>query len=102
MLNKIRHYWKKAVHLGIPFPHAYDPVEKLPSFRLFGAYVSFVVAVGSVLWLHYDASAIAGSVAAISLYALCMTFYLIKKLTGAKIDFSAKKLELNNDKKSES
>lgn len=97
MIDTIRKYWNKAVHLGLPFPHAYDPVEKLPSFRLFAAYISFIIAAVSVLWLHYDASAVAGTVAAIAFYALCMTFYLIKKLTGAKINFSEKKLELSNE-----
>lgn len=93
----LRKYWHKAVHLGLPLPHAYDPVEKLPSFRLLAAYVSFFAALVSTAYLHFDATAVAGTLAAISMYVLSMTFYLIKKLSGAKIDLSAKKFELSNN-----
>lgn len=86
---------KKAIDSGLPLPHAYDPAAKGPSFRLLTAYISFVVAVSSVVALHVWSSLLAATCTAIAFFGLNMIFYMLKKLTSAKIDLNDQELSLN-------
>lgn len=97
MLAKLKQAINLAISAGLPLPHAYDPVAKQASFRLLTAYISFLVAVGSIVSLHVWPSLLSATITSISFYGLCMIFYMLKKLTGAKIDLDDKKIELSND-----
>lgn len=88
---------KKAVNAGLPFPHAYDPVPKQPSFRLLTAYVSFLIATISVIALHFNAGLLVASGVSIAYFALNMVFYMLKKLTKAKIDLDDQQIDLESD-----
>jgi hypothetical protein len=96
MLKHIKSSLKNAIENGIPFPHAYDPVPKKPSFRLLCAYTSFLVATASVVALHFVPVETA-TWTAIGFYGLCMVFYMLKRLTSAKIDLDDRSLELSDN-----
>lgn len=96
-MNFLQKYWEKAINLGLPLPHAYDPVEKIPSFRLLSAYISFLLTICSIVYLHII-DPHSGTLAALGLWTLAMVFYLLKKLSSAKIDFAEKKFEVNSEK----
>jgi hypothetical protein len=96
MLNKLKNVFKLAIESGLPLPHAYDPVPKEPSFRLLCAYISFVLATVSVVALHFVPVSIA-TWTAIGFYALCMIFYMLKKLSKAKVDLDDRSFELNSE-----
>lgn len=96
MLDRLKQAFKLAIDAGLPLPHAYDPVPKEPSFRLLCAYISFVVATVSVVALHFAPVSIA-TWTAIGFYALCMLFYMLKKLSKAKIDLDDRSIELDSE-----
>jgi hypothetical protein len=82
---------------GIPFPTAREEPEGQPSFTLFTAWVSFVIAAVSVIDLHFHAERIGATLTAIFFWTLAMIFYRIRNLQKAKIDLSKKEVELDGD-----
>jgi hypothetical protein len=95
----LKHYVAKLIEKGLPLPHAYDPVPKVPSFRLLAAYLSFLLALGSNIALHFFAIETA-TWTAIVFFAICMVFYMLKRLTKASIDLDDKSVSLESDEKS--
>ena len=85
----------KIAELGLKLPHAYDPVTKQASFRLLIAYISFILATGSVLALHFHPELLIATSVSIGFFSLCMIFYMLKKLQSAKIDLDDKEISLN-------
>lgn len=83
---------------GLPLPHAYDPALKQPSFRLLTAYSSFLLAIGSLIALHFNSEIFVASAMSIAFFALNMIFYMLKKLYSAKIDLDDKEISLNSEK----
>lgn len=79
---------------------AYDPISQKPSITLLMAYVSFILAVGSVVALHFE-SFLMGCIAAITLSTISTIFYLIRSLNKAKINLEEKSFELENSEKEE-
>lgn len=93
----LKETFKRLVERGLPLPHAYDPVPKEPSFRLLAAYISFIIASVSVIILHIFPSVSIATWTAIGYFTLCMVFYMLKKLTSAKIDLDDRQISLNSD-----
>jgi hypothetical protein len=87
---------RKIAENGLRLPHAYDYETKKPSFRLLAAYTSFLIACLSVISLHV-AKHTEATLTAIGFFALCMVFYMLKRLTKAKIDLDSKSIELDSD-----
>ena len=93
----IKQALKQLIERGLPLPHAYDPVPKEPSFRLLAAYVSFVIASISVITLHIWPQTSVATWTAIGYFTLCMVFYMLKKLTSAKIDLDDREISLSSE-----
>lgn len=79
-------------------PHAYDPVSKRPSFRLLAAYSSFLLALGSLIKLHSHPEYLIATCLCILFFALCMVFYMLKRLDSAKIDLDDQQISINSEK----
>lgn len=77
---------------------AYDPISQKPSITLLMTYISFILAVGSVVALHFE-SLLLGSMAAMGLSTISTIFYLIRSLNKAKINLEEKSFELENVEK---
>lgn len=87
--------WRKH---GLSLPQAYDPAEGKQSFRLLIAYASFMLACVSVMLLHIWPSLLVPCLTTMTFFALCMIFYMLKKLTSAKIDLNDQEISLNGEK----
>lgn len=97
----LKQVWAKVMEEGLPLPQAQDPAEGKQSFRLLTAYVSFLIASSSVLALHIWPSLLVPCGMAITFFGLNMIFYMLKKLTSAKIDLNDQELSLNNEESKE-
>lgn len=84
--------------VGVPVPMAMDSASGMPSASLLFAYMSFLLAFGSVIYLLIT-DVLQGTLAAISLAALYFIFYMLRKLTKAKLNLTSKEIDLENDDK---
>lgn len=92
MLKKLLAAW--------PLPQAKDLATNEPSFRLWAVWWSFHTALASVIALHFWAVS-AATWTSIAFYGLTMVFYMLKKLTKAKIDLDDQSLEFEDSQKEE-
>jgi hypothetical protein len=87
--------WSKR---GLYLPYAFDALSGKPSITLLFNYVVSVVTLTSVISLHFDQSLMSATIVTITLWVLSTIFYMLRKLTSAKIDISEQSIELNGDK----
>lgn len=90
----------KLLERGLPLPHAYDAAQKRPSFRLLAAYGSFLLTMGSLITLHFHPEMVIASAMSILFFAVCMIFYMLRRLDSARIDLDDKEFSLNSIDKS--
>lgn len=82
---------------GATLPLAYDPVQRGASFPLLSAYVALVIAVSSVVALHFFPALKEVTLVAIGFWALATVFYLLHGGIGkAKIDLKNDDIELDS------
>lgn len=82
-------------------PLGYDPVSKLPSITITFAHVSFTLLMISYLrYLHGDSPAMHVYVG-MGIWVLATIFYLMRKITKAKLDLQEKSFELSNGEDSD-
>jgi len=65
-------------------------------FRIFSAYVSFIIAAISVAVLHDKPEDFTATCVAIAFFALNMLFFLLRNLTSAEIDLDDRQISLKN------
>lgn len=99
MWGKIKELIKLSNSYGMPLPMVRDEPEGRPSFTLLCVYISFMVAVWSVIGLYHDINRFVAACTAISFWVIAMVFYRLKKLDKAKIDLDDKSIELNSEEK---
>jgi hypothetical protein len=90
--------FKRMVERGLALPHAYDPAQKKPSFRLLTAYISFLLSVCSLIALHFYSEMVIASAMSMLFFGICMVFYMLKKLDSARIDLDDQEISLNVEK----
>lgn len=101
MWNNIVNWWKEVRDNGIRFPYAHDTQRKEASASLFFVYIAFYVAIVSIIVLHNKLELLTATVTAIGFFALCMVFYMLRKINKVKADLDDKSFELDNDEKEE-
>jgi hypothetical protein len=97
MIQKIKELIKKSCTNGIYFPFAHDPVTKIPSVTLLFPYITFILAMSSVIALHFKQTLLIPSLVSILFWALSVIFYMIRTLQKAKIDLDDKSIELEGE-----
>lgn len=97
MLEQIKSFMKFGAEKGLYFPFAYDSEHQRPSATLFFAYISFYIAIFSLIILHFKLELLTATIMAFVFNGLMIIFYMIRKLTKAKIDLDDKSIELDND-----
>lgn len=97
MFERIKEFFKFGSEKGLKFPYAFDGVTGKPSVTLFFSYISFYLAVVSLITLHFNTSLFIASVTAIVFNALMIIFYLIRTIKRAKIDLDDKSLDLEGE-----
>lgn len=65
-------------------------------FRIFSAYVSFLIAAISVVLLHDRPQYLTATGVAIAFFMLNMLFFMLKNLTSAEIDLDDRQISLSN------
>lgn len=98
MLKKLLNFFKYTSEHGLDLPTAYDHDKKGPSVSLLFAHISFYVAVIAIAFL-IKKDIILGTVSAMLFAGLYFIFYMLRKLTKAKIDLDDKQIDLENTEK---
>jgi len=89
--------WKKWCEEGLRWPYLHDPVTKKPSVTLLFPYITFLIAMISVISLHFYPTMLVPSGVSIVFWAISVVFYMIRKLNKAKFSLSDQSLELEGD-----
>lgn len=95
MLDKLKKLLEFSSKTGMWLPAAYDNQSNGPSVTLWFAHISFYLATISIILL-IAADIKQGVIAASIFSALYTIFYLLRRLSKAKIDLNDGELELDN------
>lgn len=101
MFEQIKEFFKFGAEKGLRFPFVYDPIVNKPSVTLFFSYVSFFIAVVSLIALHFKATLLVATGMSFVFTTLMIVFYMIRSIHKAKIDLDDKQIDLEsgeNDK----
>jgi hypothetical protein len=98
MLQKLKDLFNFSASHGLNFPAAYDKNVDGPSVSLLFAHLSFYLAFISVAILMYKDTNL-GTIAAMTLAGLYFIFYMLRKLTHAKVDLDDRSFDLSNEEK---
>ena len=89
-------FWDKISVEGLKLPYAHDPATGQASVTLLFPYIVFILAlIANAILLYKDT--FTGTVTAIIFWAVAMIFYLIRRLSKAKIDLDDKSIELDGE-----
>ena len=94
-MSKFLKVWKNWSENGIKLPYLHDPVTKKPSITLLFPYITFVLALISVILLHIWPSMIVATITSLLFWSTSTIFYLIRKLNKAKINLQNQSVELD-------
>ncbi len=91
----IKDLFKHASTKGVYLPVAHD--KGVPSVTLWFLYLANILAIGSLVWLHFKADAVVASTITI-IYAVIQTvFYLMRRIKTFKADLDDQSIELEGD-----
>lgn len=96
MLQKIKDWLNKSATVGLKFPFAHDPVLGKPSVTLLFVYITFMLAVASVITLNFTDSVLIASITSIGFWFLAFITYRLRRLDNVKIDLDDKSIELQS------
>jgi hypothetical protein len=97
MWNKIKEMWSGWSTVGLKLPFMFDPVEKKPSVTLVFPYVTFAMACGSVLALHFFQGLLTATMVSIGFWAAATILYMIRKVNKMKVNFTDKSMDIENN-----
>lgn len=96
MLQKLKTLLEIAGTVGLKVPHAFDAANNKPSVRLLFAYLSFCVALGSVVALHLWSGLTMATWTAIGFYVVCTVLYMLKDVVKAKVDLDDREVSFES------
>ena len=97
-MKKLFNKWKDWCIKGVHFPFAHDPVTGKPSITLLFPYITFVFMLVSLVVLHFHVSVLPATLVTVMVWALSVVFYLLRKMTKAKLNLGKGIVELDGDK----
>lgn len=97
-MEKLKAFFTFSAKIGLMLPGAYDIDKNGPSASLLFAHISFYLAVISVGLLMYKDITL-GAIGAMTLAGLYFVFYMLRKLTHAKVDLDDRSFDLSNEEK---
>ena len=87
---------KKSAEEGLYFPVAYDASKKQASATLFFMYLANVLALVSIIWLHFQNDPFVATITA-AIYSVVWTvLYMMRRLQKAKFDLDDRSIELDS------
>lgn len=93
MIDKL----KAMMDSGIHFPYAYDPVEAKPSITLLFPYVTFILAVISLIALHFRPELLTATLTSIAFWGIAVVFYRLRKIDKLKFNLRDQSVEVGGD-----
>lgn len=102
MIDKLKEIFHNMSIRGIKFPYAYDVTTGKPSITLLFPYVTFVIAVVSVIALHFSIGLFIATSTAIGFWVIAVIFYMLRRISKAKFDLDDKSFELESGDEDES
>lgn len=96
-MDKIKSFFKFASEQGLRLPFVYDAVSGKPSVTLLFTYITFILAMTSVIAFHFVDSLLSPAITSISFFALCTVFYLLRRLTKFKVDLDDRSIDLEGE-----
>lgn len=87
--------FKKWSQIGVMWPFVHDGSTKKPSITIAFAYVSYIMVVISVICLHFKPELLTATLTTISVWLAAVVFYMLRKLTKAKVDLDDRSFELD-------
>lgn len=94
----MKNLWKKWCEVGLHLPYAHDPVTKKPSVTLLFPYITFVVALVSVIAVHFSPTLVLATYTSLFFWGMSVVFYMLRKLSKAKFDLDDKSFELDGSR----
>jgi len=94
-MSLISRFLKEASETGLRLPLAFDPDKGFGSVTMLFAYVSFFIALGTVVYLVIQ-DPLAGTTSAITLWTLTTVLYLMRRLNKFKADLKNPSIELDS------
>lgn len=88
--------WEKWCKEGLRWPYLHDPVTEKPSVTLLFPYITFLIAVISLISLHFFPQMLIPTGVSIAFWAIAVVFYMIRKINKAKFDLSSQSFELES------
>jgi hypothetical protein len=85
----------KQLTEGITLPLARDADRNKPSATLWFAYISFFMALGSVIHLTIKGDPFLSAMTSISFWAIATIFYRMRTLNKFKVDLDDKEIEID-------
>lgn len=81
---------------GMRLPHAYDASTGIPSSALMYSYVSFLIAICSLIYVHWKPELLPVTGCACVFFVVCRVLYMLRNLHSFKADLDDKSLELES------
>lgn len=81
---------------GVRLPYAYDAISEKPSITLLFLWLYSVALLISIINMHVNAEPLTAGIFTATVWALSTIFYMLRKLTSAKVDLDDKSFELEN------
>lgn len=97
MLKALKNFFNKSATEGMKVPFVYDGDSQKPSVTLLFAYVTFILAVISVICLHFWKELITASATSIIFWIVSVVFYRLRRLDKAKINIKDQSIELDGE-----
>ena len=96
MWNNFRTWLDNKAKHGLFFWYANDATTGKPSVTLFMAYVSFILACGSLVALHFKETLLTATSMSFVFTGMMIIFYMIREINKASINLKDKSINLEN------
>ena len=97
----MKEFWQSLSTNGIHLPFIYDAESGHPSITLMFAYVTFVLAVISLVVLHFRPELLTATITSISFWAVAVVLYRMRKIDKMKLDLRDQSVEIGSDSNNE-
>jgi len=90
----MKEFWKSLSTNGIHVPFIFDGETGKPSITLMFAYVTFVLAVISLVALHFRSELLTATITSITFWAVAVVLYRMRKIDKLKFNLEERSVEV--------
>jgi hypothetical protein len=96
ILGKVKKFFEFTAKVGLYVPMAYDANTDKPSVTLLAFHLSIILALASIVALHFFKGILEATTAAIAYSCICFVFYRLRNLDKVKFNLKDKSFELED------